>query len=214
MVDNFERIKNLLKFDEPGDCYYLQLVRRAADDPGDETSKYYHGNMHSRTIKDYFISSIKHLEDQKEEIITLCNTFNARAYIRLNKRNYRNIQMQMLKQIAEQVASGGTYGSPMSLIASAAGHTSTAGKDKTWLIDLDEQYLPYEESIISLVNECQSNMTKEGRPNLVDIIPTKSGKHLITHPFNVQQFHEKWVGTVPLPFIDIHKDNPTILYVK
>ena len=37
-------------------------------------------------------------------------------------------------------------------------------------------------------------------------IPTKSGWHIITTPFNLQQFKEKY------PNIDVHKNNPTLLY--
>ena len=78
MVDNFGRIRPLLRFDNEGDCYYVQLLRRAADDPkpnGSPDPKY-HGNMHSRSIKDYFIRSLDHLNDVEDEIKQLCTMFN------------------------------------------------------------------------------------------------------------------------------------------
>ena len=37
-------------------------------------------------------------------------------------------------------------------------------------------------------------------------IPTKSGIHLISKPFNMNTFKKKY------PNIDVHKDNPTILF--
>ena len=37
-------------------------------------------------------------------------------------------------------------------------------------------------------------------------IPTKTGWHLITTPFNLQQFRKEY------PDIDVHKNNPTLLY--
>ena len=37
-------------------------------------------------------------------------------------------------------------------------------------------------------------------------LPAKSGYHIITEPFNLQQFKEKY------PDIDVHKNNPTLLY--
>ena len=37
---------------------------------------------------------------------------------------------------------------------------------------------------------------------------TLHGKHLITSVFNVQKFSQKF------PNIDIHKDNPTLLYFR
>jgi hypothetical protein len=42
---------------------------------------------------------------------------------------------------------------------------------------------------------------------IVSTVPTKSGYHLITLPFNVQKFREKF------PDIDVHRNNPTILYI-
>lgn len=67
MVNNFETIKNLLKFDKLGDCYYLQLLRRQSDDPmiGGMPDPNYHGNMHSRSIKDYFIPSLEYFEQKR-----------------------------------------------------------------------------------------------------------------------------------------------------
>ena len=43
--------------------------------------------------------------------------------------------------------------------------------------------------------------------NIVDIIETAQGCHLITKKFNTEAFHEHFKKV-----IDIHKDNPTLLY--
>ena len=50
------------------------------------------------------------------------------------------------------------------------------------------------------------------------IVPTKSGKHIICKPFNKQMFGVAWEKFtkehgLSLKQMDIHKDNPTILYV-
>jgi hypothetical protein len=39
-------------------------------------------------------------------------------------------------------------------------------------------------------------------------IPTKNGVHLITRPFNLQEFKETFDGDWDI----IHKNNPTLLY--
>ena len=39
-------------------------------------------------------------------------------------------------------------------------------------------------------------------------VPTKSGVHLITWPFDLGQFKAKY------PNIDVHKNNPTLLYFR
>jgi hypothetical protein len=50
------------------------------------------------------------------------------------------------------------------------------------------------------------------------VVPTKSGKHFIVSPFNKQMFGVFWEKftkekNLDLKQMDIHKDNPTILYV-
>ena len=240
MVDNFKLIHDYIERKivqsstwTEGDCFYVQLLRRQADDPmiGGVKDKKYHGNMHSRSIKDYLIKSPEHLEDVKEDIIALCNMFNVRAYIRLNKRNYKNIALEMMKHIAEQCASGETYSSPFHLVASACGQCCQAGKDKTWIIDLDKEYLPYEEEIKEIILDCQPydqrikwfldlGWNKDDARNAVKkdffVIPTKSGKHIICKPFNKMSFQQHWdksKNLSQLKMLDVHKDNPTILYV-
>lgn len=231
MVDNFDLIEKLLKFEKPGDCYYVQLLRRQSDDPmiDGKPDPDYHGNMHSRSLKDYLITSVEHFRDKKKEMVELCNEFNVRAYIRLNKRNYKNIALKMLRHIAEQVESGETYSSPFHLVSSAIGSVCQAGKGKTWIIDLDAEYLPYEETILKFVAGCEPHVTlihnmgmkwheagcddvestekayAEWRAGVV-IVPTKSGHHIITQPFNKKSFADKWNEfcmttkvTAPLP---------------
>ena len=117
---------------------------------------------------------------------------------------------------AEQCASGGTFNSPYHLVASAAGEVCSAGKDKTWIVDLDEEYLPHQEEILKMMFECEPyirniaelakvflNSSHTGsEPSLflaykqikdaTPIVPTKHGKHVIAKPFNVQSLTEKW----------------------
>lgn len=222
MVDNFDKIRSLLKFENPGDCYYVQLLRRQSDDPmiDGKPDPNYHGNMHSRSIKDYLIPDIAYFDKKKDEIKKICDTFNVRAYIRLNKRNYQQISFNMAKHVMEQACSGQTFNSPYSLVASAAGNANCAGKDKTWICDLDEEYLPYKQQIIDMMCECEphkSNIQKEiefscGSVNKVVeyrckndeeiknlyidreffTVPTKHGIHIICKPFNTADFKSKW----------------------
>lgn len=238
MVDNFDIIRKILRFDHDGECYYVQLLRRAADDPKPDVKPdpAYHGNMHSRSVKDYFIHSLEHLDHVENEIKELCRMFNVRAYIRLNRRSFKKIALQMLKHIAEQASSGGTYSSPHHLVSSAAG-TVHDEPNKTWLVDLDTPYLEHEEQIKNLICECEpiksriadtmkflsfgdeDTQYRHCRKAYIEqhmlTIPTKSGKHIIVQPFNKKEFSDKWssAGLAHLIPCDIHKDNPTILFV-
>lgn len=250
MVDNFDKIREymerqLLDWKE-GDCYYVQLLRRQSDDPmidGQKDLKY-NGNMHSRSIKDYLVKSIDHLNKIEDDIKLLCKTFNVRAYISLNKRNYKQIAMQMMKQIAEQAASGDSFSSPFKVVSSAAGLSNCAGKNKTWLLDIDKEYVEHEQEIIDMILECEPYKSRIdenveawcGLHNEVDaleidiwkkaivgnivkneffVVPSKSGEHIICKPFNVKQFEELWNNSSmkDMKVFDIHKDNPTVLFV-
>lgn len=208
---------NSIEREPANDCYYVQLLRRQSDDPHTDgkADPRYHGNMHSRSIKDYLIPSLEAFDKAKPDIIDMCNMFNVRAYIRLNKRSYKSVDMAMLKCIVDQISSG-TFGSPYNLVASAAGLVCDAGKDKTWIVDLDEEYLQYQEDILKMMFECEPyirriqelskvyinssyrdledafNIAYQNVKVSTPIVPTKHGKHVIAKPFNVQSLTEKW----------------------
>ena len=276
MVDNFEQIRSLLKFDtlkqkyseaiqlindtlpddvknnksiraffnsidsEPAnDCYYVQLLRRQSDDPHTDgmADPRYHGNMHSRSVKDYLIPSLDAFDKAKPDIIEMCKLFNVRAYIRLNKRSYKSVDMAMLKGIVDQLSSG-TCGSPYNLVASAAGQVCDAGENKSWIVDLDEEYLPYQEDIFRMMFECEpyvrnlqsmckvlinsTYMSQEdaykyavkSEKEHTPVIPTKHGRHIISKPFNTQTMTNKWNDfckdngiTLPLPRVFTDPEN-------
>lgn len=239
MVNNFDQIRSLLKFENEGDCYYVQLLRRQSDDPHTDgmADPRYHGNMHSRSVKDFLIPSLEYYDKVKEDIIAMCKLFNVRAYIRLNKRTYKNIALEMLKHIASQCASGETFNSPYSLVASAAGQVCSAGEGKTWIVDLDEEYLPYQEDMFRMMFECEPyvrniqtaaktfvntsydcdaslKIALEAERNNTPVIPTKHGRHIISKPFNTQTMTNKWNEfckgngiTLPLPRVFTDPEN-------
>lgn len=221
MVDNFEQIRSLLKFENDGDCYYVQLLRRQSDDPmiGGMPDPNYHGNMYSRSVKDYLVPSLEYFDKIKEDIIAMCKMFNVRAYIRLNKRTYKSIALEMLKHIATQCASGETFNSPYHLVASAAGTVNCAGKNKTWILDLDEEYVPYKEDIYRMIVQCEpyksmfNNSTipyEEFLKANFSEIPTKHGLHIVSKGFDTATFKKLWTAyteeyciTAPLPQLKV-----------
>ena len=242
MVDNFDKIRSLLKFENEGDCYYVQLLRRQSDDPmtNGKPDPNYHGNMHSRSIKDYFVPSLEYFDQKKDEIKGLCDTFNVRAYIRLNKRNYQQISFAIMKHITEQLVSGQTFNSPFSLVASAAGNCNCAGKEKTWILDLDEEYLTHKVAIYTMLASVEPNATLihdlgkkwhdagcddveahekavlEWRQMMPEI-RTKHGLHIICKPFNTAAFKAEWQKyvdsncvTPPIPQNKLFGENKTV----
>lgn len=149
--------------------------------------------------------SLEHeFDDFEEEIISLCNVFKARAYLRLNKRNFKDINCQMMKMLTEHICSN-TFVSINKLVSSAAGRSKISGI-KTWLVDIDKENLDKLETYKSLISECEPFRTEFFE------VPTKSGLHLIVEPFNIQKFSNSCISKgFQIP--DIHKDNPTVLYI-
>lgn len=82
-VDNFENVKELLKFDNPGDTvYFVQIMKRDKDNPGQ------HSPRNAATyLKNYFFKSIDELDAAEKEIKYICASQRARAVIYLNPRS-------------------------------------------------------------------------------------------------------------------------------
>ena len=65
----------------------------------------------------------------------------------------------------------------------------------------DKEIQPYIDFIMNEYNEGR------GKPNgEIIVVPTPNGSHLLVTPFDVRNFKKRW------PDIEIHKDNPTVLY--
>jgi len=193
MIDNLHLIKPLLIFESEDDFYKLEVLQRKKEN--DKVGS------NSRIIKNYFIGSIEYLEQKYEEIKTLCNVFNARAYIRLNKRSYEKVAFKTMVNVANQM-SNRDYKSVSRAYESACGQSSNQKEDKRWIIDLDVQDL----ELINKIKDTLYNLEPIGDKFKV-IIPSKNGFHIISNPFNVQQF-----GMYNFP-VEIHKDNPSNLFI-
>ena len=198
MIDIIDEVKRLLVFDSTDDFYYLQIMKRKKDHPETCTSN-------NRIIKNYYIRSIEHLDSKYEEIKAICDHFNARATIRLNKRSFKQVAMKHLQNIANSIAIGDyTYIKNAYDRACGTGHND---ENKKWIVDIDiDVNYPDVQTIItamvSYISDCKPIGDK-----IITILPTKNGYHLITKPFDVMNFRLNY------PFIDIHKDNPVNLYI-
>ena len=198
MVSNFEQIKKILKFEEDY-FYFIQIIQRKKEIP--------ELGANNRIVRSYMISSLEKLEKNEAEIIKMCVMFNARAYIHLNRRKWSRIALECLRHNAELIANGQNDGIKASLETVIGRNNCEPKGEKTWIVDIDdvENVSPLMMAFIDY--ECEPKAIDVNDGKCVAIIPTKNGFHLITKPFNTQTFGEKY------PDVDIHKDNPTVLYV-
>jgi len=203
MIDCLEQIKDLLVFESGDDFYYLQILQRKKENP--------QLGSNSRVIKNYYITSLQYLIDRYDEIKTLCNTFNARASLRLNKRSFEKVGFKALENIANTMQNR-EYRHLVNSYDRACGLLNNE-KNKKWIVDIDRDDVIWLEQIINSVQECEPDGDK-----VILQLPTKNGIHLITKPFNVEQFRENFSNELKQykmgeRIIDIHKDNPINLYI-
>ena len=198
MINNFELIKSLLEFPNDDIYYHLQILRRGKDHPELPAA--------NRVIKSYFICSLESLDYVEDEIKKLCEFFGARAYINLTPKSIKKTTMFQLKYIAQR-AYEGDYKKIWKSWNTCAGEIK--GEEPRWVVDVDNMSI--NNSNLQKEN-CEERLVKylaylEPVGNkVIAKIPTKNGYHLITTPFNIQRFKEQ------CPDIDVHKNNPTLLY--
>lgn len=196
IIDNFELIKSLLSFNSPDEFYMIQILQRGKDQQNAKSSS------EVRVIKTYFINSFDYLDNRKEEIIKLCEIFNARAYINLNKKNFKQISMKGLELMTHLIVHE-EYHKFRTLFESACGQSGACDGNKTWIIDIDTKNEKIITEIEDIVNQCEPLNKKK----IINIIPTVNGYHLITTAFNKQKFKDLCYNN-----FDIHDNNPTLLY--
>lgn len=201
-IDNFDKIKPLLEFPSTDAFYFLQILQRKKDFPGERIGG---SNNNSRLIKSYHITSVEHLETHREEIIKLCQVFGARAGINLNPRSFQKVAFKTIQKIADQMSSSDFY-SVRKAYDSVCG-IYTAEMDKRWLVDIDSKDETFLYQVYRLIAELHSHIENRNY-RILDVIETKSGYHIITNPFNLGAFHQAH------PDIEVHKNNPTLLYYE
>ena len=208
MVDNFDIIKPLLRFTDHQDFYFLQLLLRTKD--GNDVPA--GSDNQRRLVRDYHITSPEMLDELKESIIAHCNESNARAYIRLNKRNYKTIAMAYAQETLKKAMKGEQFGNTYNEINSVIGRYPEGHKeDKTWLVDIDD-HAP-DSPKVAAVKDIIARCEPIGVEKVVATIPTRSGTHLIVKPFNLQRFNQlKQDELADDGEVAVLPDNPTILY--
>lgn len=196
-VDNFDLIKKHIHSTDSNEFYMLQIMRRTKDQKG------YDGKHKQSIIKTYFISSVEYLDSKRDEIVGLCEMFNARAYINLNKKSYKQVSLKALAILAGKISQE-DY-NIKTLFESAAGQTGACDGDKSWIVDFDSKDLDELEVIKDIINSVEPICDNK----IIETVPTRHGYHLITRPFNKKSFYEKYNKN-----LDLHDNNPTVLYMN
>lgn len=194
MVYNFDQIRKMLKFEEDY-FYFIQIIQRKKEHP--------ELGSRNRVIRSYMISSLEKFDKNEKEIIQMCEAFNARAYIHLNRRKWSTISFECLRHNAELIANSQYEGIKSSLETTIGRNNGEPRETKTWILDCDGMSFPDPLMLATIDYECKPI----GQSKCFAVIETRNGCHLITEPFDTETFKTKY------PDIEIHKDNPTILFI-
>jgi len=204
MIDVLNKIKPFLQFDSEDIFYHLLILQRKKDNP--------ELNQSVKIIKIYYISNIEYLDTKYDEIKKLCQIFNARAMINLNKKSFRKTAFKCMVNIANTI-SNEEYKTVKSAYNRATTESDLNNKDKKWIVDLDGEDIKYDQQIQECINQCRPN---PGSDKILISLPTKNGIHLITRPFDVAQFNKLMFIDYKLNWSDImnlHKNNLINLYI-
>lgn len=195
MINNFDLLEQWMENDERKNIFYhLQVVRRGKDHPNLPAA--------NQLLKSYVITSINHLERYKEEIIKLCEDFKCRAYLNIAPKDLRKLNELIIANIANNLSNGNVR-NPMRAINDVCGQLIPI--TKMWVVDIDKEDLEHLFTITQTISEIYGKRHGE-RDWLYFKVNTNSGIHLITKPFNRAEFKKFYSK------IDIHTNNPTLLY--
>jgi hypothetical protein len=208
MTDNFDIIKDFVSKNtlQKGDFYFTQILKRRKENPDLKKDV--------SVIENFFFYSVDDFDTYKEQIIYLCQENNARAYIRINKRNETKIALQTIRIAIEEILSG-NYRPKLEIQATEEpqksfeaikvitdaisngdysfcryAHLSACGQFasdpvKKWVIDVDDK---------SIFNDVKNHLTNI--TTLLLTLPTKNGFHFITTGFNPDLLTETIIENV------------------
>jgi hypothetical protein len=205
MTDNFNAYKQFItekwsySYLPEGDSYFVvELIRRGKDNPDLPAANYH--------FKNYYIRKPKDLDKYEQEIKSLCEMLHLRAYASVNIKSFKQVSLNTMAELARRIAKN-DYRKNYAVFESCSGQYCHS-KDKQWVIDLDNCKLhdEYPEEVKELINLCKPDGDK-----IVTEFPTKSGVHIITTPFDRQQFIEL-CEVYGVRDADIKKNHLTLLY--
>ena len=117
--------------------------------------------------------------------------------------------LHMLSALAERIEKGDFF-NLNSLFPSCCGRYAKG--DTLWIIDLDREGKENFDSFVNTVREVIPKVRGSEGERVVLEVPTPNGLHLISRPFDIKEFNNI-MYELKIDAPDIHKNNPTVLYV-
>ena len=205
MTNNFILYKQFIteKFNntelQEGDAYFvIELMRRGKDNPDLPAANYH--------FKNYYIRKPEDLDKYENEIKTLCEVMRLRAYASVNIKSFKQVSLDTMAELARRIANN-DFKKNYNIYESCSGSYCHSG-DKHWVVDCDDCKIG--DAFVNCIEEYIRDCEPFGMDKIITRIPTRSGVHLITNPFNRKQFTDKCKIHTEIP--DIKKNHLTLLY--
>ena len=197
-INNFDILRPLLIFDGPDDFYQMQIVKRRKENPEIRNNSF--------VMKEYYITSLEHFDEVREDAKAIAVSTNSRIYLNLNVRSFKTAAFDTMDKLLAHLRSEEYAASSRAYSRSASARTSR--KRLNWLIDLDrdenESSQKFMENIDIFFDKLINN-----KANVLVIAPTPNGVHFIVQPFDRMKFAEMYPD---FKLSDIKKNSPTILF--
>ena len=197
MVDNFNIFAPWFdNLSDQGDFYFVQVIQR---------KKECNIGSNNNVIKDYHFFDKKSFLNKKEEIVTLCKTFNARAYFWVNPRNCKQVQYEIIREALEAIECNSKK--LFKCVSKAIGQRRNTDYKSKWILDFDTKDWHLINKYLDLIRECRPCINK-----ILYYIHTVNGIYVITLGFDLEQFKQK-LAIVKLDNIDntVKIDKDTLL---
>ena len=213
MTDNFELYRQFIELcgglpdtNEKGnlDKYYVvELMRRGKDNPNLPAANYH--------FRNYYIYSWRDLDRYEHEIKIICELLNLRAYCSVNYKMMSQVALDTLAESARRIAAH-DYKKFYNIFESCSGKYVDRSNE-LWVVDIDGTT---GEEPLKAVRRFIRTMESGFAEPVVFTMPTKSGVHFITHPFNLKRFKDNfWMDVTTKYNIgepDVKKNHLTLLY--
>lgn len=193
MLDNSMAVAAFCPEENDGDTFiYTEMLDRSNRK----------GNNGHRLVKTFYHRSVDEFWSQWPTIKQLCDLAKARACTRLAPRSYKAVGRVFTRLVVDAAVTDNWAGMK-SLYNRACGIAPV--NEKLWLFDVD------------VVDENARRLETAllAGELLIAVIPSRKGKHFIAKPFDVRSIGgANGDGVlVEFPHVQLHKDNPTNLYI-
>lgn len=209
LVDNFDIIGMSFLPDKVYDYdtfWSIRIIQRRKENPN--------LGKNSKLVRSYQVQSREELQNLKPHILKHCIDNNARAYINLNPKSWRQAAYQELKAIADIIAEERFGDLPKVLdktIDSGAKMKLSDSYMKSWVIDVDTK----DREEIDFVKDLIQGIFQSEKSSIKAEIPTVNGVHIISSPFDCKRFSDDYRLLRPhneTP--EVKKDQPTLLFYQ